>query len=33
LQPGTLVRFSMGLEAAQDLKQDLQQALTEALPG
>ena len=33
LRPGTLVRFSMGLEAAQDLKQDLQQALTEALPG
>ena len=32
LQSGTLVRFSMGLEAAQDLLQDLQQALTQALP-
>jgi cystathionine beta-lyase len=32
LVPGTLVRFSMGLEAAQDLKQDLHQALEGALP-
>jgi cystathionine beta-lyase len=27
LQPGTLVRFSVGLEAVEDLRQDLQQAL------
>jgi len=32
LKPGTLVRFSMGLESVQELQQDLQQALTEALP-
>ena len=27
LQPGTLVRFAIGLEAAEDLRQDLLQAL------
>jgi len=30
LQPGTLVRFSIGLEAVEDLRQDLQQALAHA---
>ncbi|MFY3385436.1 PLP-dependent transferase [Paracidovorax sp. MALMAid1276] len=30
LRPGTLVRFSVGLEAVQDLQQDLQQALDRA---
>jgi len=32
LQPGTLVRFSTGLESAPDLLADLQQALAQALP-
>ena len=32
LQPGTLVRFSIGLEAVEDLRQDLQQALARAFP-
>jgi cystathionine beta-lyase len=32
LKRGTLVRFSMGLEAVQDLQADLAQALTKALP-
>ncbi|MBV7455002.1 PLP-dependent transferase [Acidovorax sp. sif1233] len=32
LQPGTLVRFSIGLEAEEDLRQDLQQALERAFP-
>jgi cystathionine beta-lyase len=31
LQPGTLVRFSIGLEAVQDLQRDLAQALAVAL--
>lgn len=31
LQPGTLVRFSVGLESVQDLQNDLQQALQRAL--
>ena len=30
LRPGTLVRFSIGLEAVDDLKQDLQQAMARA---
>jgi len=30
LQPGTVVRFSVGLEAVQDLQQDLAQALVQA---
>ena len=30
LQPGTLVRFSIGLEAVHDLQQDLQQAMARA---
>ena len=30
--PGTLVRFSMGLESVQALQDDLQQALQRALP-
>ena len=34
LKPGTVVRFSIGLEAVQDLQQDLQQALERAFaPG
>lgn len=32
LQPGTLVRFSTGLESAQDLILDLNQALQAHLP-
>ena len=32
LKPGTLVRFAIGLEAVQDLRQDLQQALERAFP-
>jgi cystathionine beta-lyase len=32
LKPGTLVRFSVGLEAAQDLQRDLQQAMERAFP-
>jgi len=32
LQPGHLVRFSIGLEAVADLQRDLQQALAQALP-
>lgn len=32
LKHGTLVRFSMGLESAQDLIEDLQQAMQSALP-
>jgi cystathionine beta-lyase len=31
LKPGTLVRFSVGLEAATDLQADLHQALQSAL--
>ena len=27
LQPGTLVRFSVGLEEVEDLRQDLEQAM------
>ena len=30
LQPGTVVRFSVGLESADDLQADLAQALREA---
>ena len=30
LKPGTLVRFSIGFEAVQDLQQDLQQAMERA---
>lgn len=33
LKPGTLVRFSVGLEAVEDLRQDLAQALARAFPG
>ena len=33
LRPGTLVRFAIGLEAVQDLRADLQQALERAFPG
>ena len=32
LKPGTLVRFSIGLEAVEDLRQDLQQAMERAFP-
>lgn len=32
LRPGTLVRFSLGLEAAADLQADLAQAMARALP-
>jgi cystathionine beta-lyase len=32
LVPGTLVRFSMGLESVRALQQDLQQALQGAFP-
>ena len=32
LKPGTLVRFSIGLEAVEDLRRDLQQAMERALP-
>ena len=32
LQPGTLVRFAIGLEAVEDLRHDLQQALALAFP-
>ena len=32
LKPGTLVRFSIGLEAVEDLRRDLQQALEHAFP-
>ncbi|MCW8198744.1 cystathionine beta-lyase [Verminephrobacter aporrectodeae subsp. tuberculatae] len=32
LKQGTLVRFSIGLEAVQDLQQDLQQAMERAFP-
>ena len=32
LPPGRLVRFSVGLEAAKDLQQDLQQAIAHCLP-
>jgi cystathionine beta-lyase len=32
LQAGTLVRFSVGLEAVQDLQADLQRALQKHLP-
>ena len=32
LQPGTLVRFAIGLEEVEDLRQDLQQALALAFP-
>ena len=30
LKPGTLVRFSIGLEAVEDLRRDLQQAMERA---
>ena len=30
LQPGTLVRFSIGLEEVEDLRRDLQQAMDRA---
>ena len=30
LRPGTVVRFSVGLEAVQDLQRDLEQALAQA---
>ncbi|MFV0681058.1 PLP-dependent transferase [Ottowia sp.] len=33
VQRGTLVRFSLGLEAVADLQADLTQAITQALPG
>ncbi|MFN4118777.1 PLP-dependent transferase [Acidovorax sp.] len=33
LRPGTLVRFSIGLEAVEDLRQDLEQALASAFGG
>jgi cystathionine beta-lyase len=32
LKPGTLVRFSIGLEAVEDLQQDLMQAMARAFP-
>ena len=32
LKPGTLVRFSIGLEAVEDLRRDLQQAMERAFP-
>ena len=32
LKPGTLVRFSIGLEAVEDLQRDLQQAIERAFP-
>lgn len=32
LQPGTLVRFSIGLEAVEDLRHDLEQAMARAFP-
>ena len=32
LAPGTLVRFSVGLEAVEDLRCDLEQAMARAFP-